>query len=112
MSGKDSCIGFAKRGRTAVRIAGEGEEQTPLEGRGVPLGYLFAPGIRQEHLRRTCRTSQTLAHPFTVQSTTLSLFGRVISSGIPGRNPGEGNVTQQKQNRVSLHKHKTKVKLP
>lgn len=33
----------------AVRIVGEGEEQSRLEGREETLDYLFAPGIRQEH---------------------------------------------------------------
>lgn len=61
-------------GRTAVRTAGGGVEQTPLEGRGEPLDYLFVPGIRQEHLHKMYRTSQTSANS---SSAIPSLFGWV-----------------------------------
>jgi hypothetical protein len=85
MSGEDSDIGV-KEGRTVVRIAGEGEEQTPPEDLEVPLDHFFGPGIRQEHLHKTCRMSQTSAHPSLFSRPLfLSLFGRAFSSGTPAR---------------------------
>jgi hypothetical protein len=62
----DLGVRVANEGRTAVRTAGEGVEQTPFEGRGEPLNYLFEPGIRQEHLHKMCRTSQTSANSSSV----------------------------------------------
>ena len=73
-----------KEGRTAVRIAGEGEEQTLLEDREVTLDYLFGPEIRQEHLHRTCRTSQTSARP---SRFSLTLFPYLDASSHPGYRP-------------------------
>ena len=80
-------MGVAKEGRTAVRIAGEGEEQTPLEGQEVPLDYLFEPGIRRERPHRTCRTSQTSAHPSQFDLSCL-IWTRVFSFASPARVTG------------------------
>jgi hypothetical protein len=71
MNKKDLGVKIVNEGHTVVRIAGEGEEQSPLVDRGEPLNYLFAPGIRQEHRHRMCRTSQTSAH---ASRFSLTLF--------------------------------------
>ena len=78
---KDSIVGLMNERRTAVHTTGEGVVQTPLEGRGEPLNYLFVPGIRREHLHTMYRTSQTSVHSF---STVPSLFGHVASGDRPG----------------------------
>jgi hypothetical protein len=97
MSRKTRVSEVAKEGRTAVRIAGEGEEQSPLEGREVTLDYLFAPGIRQEHPHRTCRTSQTSAHP----SRSLSL-GFLIWTRLLIRNAGPGHRSLDSDRRMEM----------
>ena len=70
------------KGRTAVRIAGEGEGQNPFEGQEVPLGYLFLPDTRREPLRKMCRTFQTSAHAFSCRwPRSPSLFGLFLRLG-------------------------------
>ena len=75
------------KGRTAVRITGEGVGQNLFEGQEVPLGYLFLLGIRREPLRKMCRTFQTSAHAFSCrwpQSFLIrTLSGRESRPGPP-----------------------------
>src|SRR5229473_4826401 len=59
MSKKDLGVGDVNEGCAVVRMAGEGEEQTPPKDRGE---LLSDSGIRREHRHGMCRTSQTSTH--------------------------------------------------
>ena len=59
MSKKDLGVGVVNEGCAVVRMAGEGEEQTPPKDRGELLND---SGIRREHRHGMCRTSQTSTH--------------------------------------------------
>jgi hypothetical protein len=59
MSKNDLEVGVVNEGRAVVRMAGEGEEQTPPKDREELLND---SGIRREHRHGMCRTSQTSAH--------------------------------------------------